>query len=357
MRLPVFISVALVWSLAAPAVAQEWVEFVSREDGFKIVFPGQPRVQQSTYTSQQGYTLPSRIHSAENGQQRFSVPSGYPEPGFFQQTMGFVDRNGNGIRYQTIYSNAYHGLGEYPVPPLTGGGRGVGAGAAGAGAAAAGTVGAAQAAPAPPAQPAPGPRFIATYVEVAPASEAQALALLRAYRDASRREEGNVKADILQQNGRRGHFAILEEWRDESAWKNHRGSARVAQFHEKLTPLRVTSYDERTHTVFAVGSSTPASGDAVMVVTHVDVVPNGLPKAREFLSAQVEASRKEAGNLRFDVLQGVRMNHFTVVEVWTNERAREAHVSASHTRTYREGLRETAVDGAPYDERLYRLVP
>jgi hypothetical protein len=247
MRLPVFITAALVWSLTAPAFAQEWVEFVNREDGFKIVFPGQPRVQQTTYTSQQGYTLPARIYSAESGQQRFlvtvvdyrgieqqgiarakacpagaepcrggqaegvigpgywkmdvrgamtfallkllqrnakvtsltwdfqdlveglllqltnnadqsrtyaalamhdnrlyivegTVPNGYPEPGFFQQAMGFVDKDGNGIRYQRIYSNAYHGLGEYPVPPLVGGGRGAGAGAAGPGAGAAGAV-------------------------------------------------------------------------------------------------------------------------------------------------------------------------------------------------------------------------
>jgi len=105
-----------------------------------------------------------------------------------------------------------------------------------------------------------------------------------------------------------------------------------------------------------VGTASNAPAEAVYVVTHVDVIPTGLPKAREFLSAQVEGSRKENGNVRFDVLQGARMNHFTVVEGWRDERAREAHISAAHSRTYREGLRETAVDGAPYDERLYRLV-
>jgi quinol monooxygenase YgiN len=220
-----------------------------------------------------------------------------------------------------------------------------------------GTLAAGRATQAAPPQPPAGPRTIVTYVEVAPASEAQAVALLKGYRDASRRDDGNLKMEILQQNGRRGHFAIIEEWRDESEWKNHRGSAHVTQFHEKLTPLRVTSYDERTHTVFAVGAPSAPPADAVQVVTHVDVVPNGLPKAREFLSAQVEASRKEMGNLRFDVLQGARMNHFTVVETWRDERAREAHVATSYSRAYREGLRETAVDGAPYDERLYRLVP
>ena len=65
-----------------------------------------------------------------------TVPKAYPEPGLFQPSMGWVDKDGNGIRYQIIYSNAYHGMGVYPVPALGGAGRGGGAGARGAGAAA-----------------------------------------------------------------------------------------------------------------------------------------------------------------------------------------------------------------------------
>ena len=53
-----------------------------------------------------------------------TVPTGYPQPGLFQQSMGWVDKDGNGIRYQTIYSNSYHAFGVYPVPPLAGRGRG-----------------------------------------------------------------------------------------------------------------------------------------------------------------------------------------------------------------------------------------
>jgi hypothetical protein len=40
-----------------------------------------------------------------------TVPAGEPEPGLFQQALGFIDENGNSIRYQTLYHN---GL---PVPP------------------------------------------------------------------------------------------------------------------------------------------------------------------------------------------------------------------------------------------------
>ena len=40
-----------------------------------------------------------------------TVPAGYPEPGLFQQSLGWLDEKGIGLRYQAVYSNAY------PAPP------------------------------------------------------------------------------------------------------------------------------------------------------------------------------------------------------------------------------------------------
>ena len=40
-----------------------------------------------------------------------TVPAGYPEPGLFQQSLGWLDENGLGLRYQSVYSN------NYPAPP------------------------------------------------------------------------------------------------------------------------------------------------------------------------------------------------------------------------------------------------
>jgi hypothetical protein len=217
---------AFVLSIGAAVFAQEWVEFVSREDRFTITFPVKPTVTQTTYKSQFGADLPARIYSAQQGQSRFSatvvdysnieailaekakscppgaetcrgggsstgpgyswadragavihatwqfmqrdakvthymwnfidlveghqlqltnnkdqsrtfvaiymhqnrlyilegtVPEGDPEPGLFQQSLGFVDNDGNGVRYRDYYDN------DYPPPPLA---RPAGAGAA-----------------------------------------------------------------------------------------------------------------------------------------------------------------------------------------------------------------------------------
>jgi hypothetical protein len=205
-------------AISAPAAAQEWTEYTSREDRFTANFPGSPQVTSSTYRSQFGADLAARVYSAALGPSRFSltvvdygplekiltekakscppgaetcsgnsspvsstgagywkvdlagaviyatwqfvqrdakvtelnwnnidlveghilhltnkdnsrtfaaiymhgdrlyiseatVPPGYPEPGLFQQSLGFIDENGRSIRYQTLY---HHGL---PVPP------------------------------------------------------------------------------------------------------------------------------------------------------------------------------------------------------------------------------------------------
>ena len=44
-----------------------------------------------------------------------TVPAKYPEPGLFQQSLGWVDKDGKRIRYTQIYSNSYHEIGRAHV--------------------------------------------------------------------------------------------------------------------------------------------------------------------------------------------------------------------------------------------------
>jgi hypothetical protein len=218
MRLISITPVLVMLSLAAPAFAQEWTEFISKEDGFRVNFPGEPKVTETTWKSEYGADLPARVYVAEVGKSRYSVtvvdygqserlltakakacpawaderctgvevvgqgywkmdiagallhatvsflqrdaklthlswnfvdlveahliqltnnadqsrtfgtismhedklyildgtvPKGYPEPGLFQQSMGYVDKEGNGIRYRSTYSNIF------PAPART----------------------------------------------------------------------------------------------------------------------------------------------------------------------------------------------------------------------------------------------
>ena len=226
MRVAVFLF-GLFLMVPGLAESQEWDQFVSKEDGFKIDFPGAPRITETQWKTEQGYMLPSRIYSVERGRERYSmtvvdysgieqlgiernkscprgaetcqgqmtgvlrpligpgyaiqdirgamtqavfmllqrdakltayhwnwqdlvegfelhltnadrsrtnayvtmhenklyviegtVPDGYPEPGLFFQSLGFVDRDGNGLRYEALYINQVHGLRLAPVPPV-----------------------------------------------------------------------------------------------------------------------------------------------------------------------------------------------------------------------------------------------
>ena len=54
------IALAFIFSISSIAAAQEWADYVTVKDGFKVMFPGQPKVTDTTWTSQQNFILPSR---------------------------------------------------------------------------------------------------------------------------------------------------------------------------------------------------------------------------------------------------------------------------------------------------------
>jgi quinol monooxygenase YgiN len=91
------------------------------------------------------------------------------------------------------------------------------------------------------------------------------------------------------------------------------------------------------------------------VVTHVDVPPPRKDECIAALKTLVADSRKEADAVRFEVFQqGNRPNHFSVVETWKNQKAYDDHITAPHTRKFRDQL--TPMSGALYDERTYKAL-
>jgi hypothetical protein len=212
---------AFAFLIAGPAAAQEWTEYQNVRDGFHALFPSEPRVTETTWKSQTGFTLPARVYSVERGRERYAmtvadytgveqlgaervktcaagsetclgtpglsgvgywkhdvrgaplyatsvlikrdmkltemywnqqdlvsgivlqltsnadesrtyayiamhemklyiveatVPKGSPEPALFVQAVGWLDKDGNRIRYRTMYSHEIHGMKEAPVP-------------------------------------------------------------------------------------------------------------------------------------------------------------------------------------------------------------------------------------------------
>ena len=198
------------------------------------------------------------------------------------------------------------------------------------------------------------PTFYAvSYVEVMPSSTAKAIATLKQYRDASRQQDGYVRYDLFEQVGRPGHFAIVETWRNQSAFDVRAAVARKPLL-DALQPIRVSDYDQRPYKTLAVGPAPPAaSSRTISVVSHVDVSQD--PRVPTMLRRLAEMSRQEEGNLRFDVLQHtMRANHFTVIETWQNQKALDAHIAAAQTKQYRDEL--APMTGSPLDERLFKAI-
>ena len=198
--------------------------------------------------------------------------------------------------------------------------------------------------------------YAVAYVDVMPSGRSAAVTALKAYRDASSREMGHIRVDLFDQVGRPGHFAVVESWRDQSAFDAHAGSPATKQFQQAIEKIRVSGYDQRPYKALSVAMPRASGGSAVHIVSHVDFAGAGaLAAAPGMLQQQAEASRREQGNVRFDVLQhAMRANHFTVVESWASQAALDAHAAAAHTRQYRDALQP--VTGSPLDERVYVAV-
>jgi quinol monooxygenase YgiN len=191
-----------------------------------------------------------------------------------------------------------------------------------------------------------------SYIDVAPAARDQAAALLRPLAEASRKDAGNLLFQILQRTAPAHQFVIVATWKDQQALDAHNAAAHNKQFRSQVAPLLIAPIDDRLCIPTFVAAQ--KSGDSsVYVVTHVDVPGNVRDKILPALEALSEQSRKEAGNLRFDVsYQKNRTNHFTVMEIWKDQAANDTHELAAHTRAFRGAL--TPITGALYDQRWYK---
>jgi len=213
-----FVPVLLLLLMPIPASAQPWIEYISRSDFFSANFPGEPKVEDITWISENETRYPGRLYSHSDGRNHYAVtvvdysdaerlnaerarncppgvqsacsgsitmgvgswivdvqgalayaiakfmvrdgarvtffgwfyqdlveglqaqvtnadesrtfaavhmhdnrlyvvdatvPRGAPQPGHFQQSLQFLDAEGNKVRYETVYSN------RYPVPKRT----------------------------------------------------------------------------------------------------------------------------------------------------------------------------------------------------------------------------------------------
>ena len=193
------------------------------------------------------------------------------------------------------------------------------------------------------------------YLEVAPADVNRAIAALKTYRQSTQKAAGIATVAVLQQIGRPNLFAIEEHWSDAAALQAHLASADVRKLRDDLQSALLAPIDDRPLAPVAVQSSTRVASDqAIYVLTHADAGA-GREMVPGMLQELAAAARRENGNVLFDgTLQPNRTNHFTVMEIWNDQKAFEAHQLADHTRRFRAAF--APLSGALYDERIYKAL-
>lgn len=193
--------------------------------------------------------------------------------------------------------------------------------------------------------------YSVSYIEVKPSARTQALALLKGYRESTRRDSSNIRLELFEQADRAGHFCIVETWRDAAAFDAKAGMRK--QLADQMEAMRTSGWDTRPYKTLSVASGPEATSKSVYVITHVDVAPD--PKVAAMLTTLATASRLEEGNIRFDVLlHTMRSNHFEVIETWQSQRALENHANAAATKKYRDDIQASL--GSPLDERIYKPI-
>jgi quinol monooxygenase YgiN len=108
----------------------------------------------------------------------------------------------------------------------------------------------------------------------------------------------------------------------------------------------------------AVGALPCAAAEAmgpVYVVTHIDLTPNNTAAGVVVIRQYAAPTLKEKSCTRFEALQqDGRPNHVTLVAIWKDRKAFDAHDGAPWTKQFREKIQPLI--GSPWDERLHALL-
>jgi quinol monooxygenase YgiN len=99
------------------------------------------------------------------------------------------------------------------------------------------------------------------------------------------------------------------------------------------------------------GAQSPAGQPPYLyAVTYLEVAPPATAEAVGLIKQVAATSRKEPGNLRYEVLQQIdRPNQFAILEAWSDQKALEAHGGGAAMTQFRDKLKPLRT--GPYDER------
>jgi quinol monooxygenase YgiN len=100
------------------------------------------------------------------------------------------------------------------------------------------------------AQPGGDALYVIVHIDIVSAKVEQGEALLRQFGAESRKDDGALSFDVLQEATRRNHFTIVEAWQSQRQFEAHEAAEHTRQFREKLYPIAGAPFDMRLHHLF-----------------------------------------------------------------------------------------------------------
>lgn len=108
-------------------------------------------------------------------------------------------------------------------------------------------------------------------------------------------------------------------------------------------------------TTNAMSQTSPAPAvaptpESPYAVTYIEVASQSAGEARKLIRAYRNSALKEAGIIQFEAFQRIGYkNHFAIVELWSNAKAREDNAGSAKGKEFRSGIAPLLITA--YDER------
>lgn len=154
---------------------------------------------------------------------------------------------------------------------------------------------------------------------------------------ASQKDAGNIEYDIYQSQTDKTQLMIFETWKDQASLDVHSAAAHFTRIVPQIANAAVGE--------MAIQSFTAASeGEQIRINCMLKVTPENVTKALGLAQELVEASRKDGGNIDYDIYQSqTTPTNLMIFETWKDQPSLDVHSSTEHFTRIVPQLQEMAV--------------
>ncbi|MBO7418365.1 MAG: antibiotic biosynthesis monooxygenase [Bacteroidaceae bacterium] len=154
---------------------------------------------------------------------------------------------------------------------------------------------------------------------------------------ASRKDKGNIDYDIYQSQTDKTQLMIFETWKDQASLDIHSAAPHFLRIVPQIANAAVGE--------MAIQSFTEAGeGNEIRINCLLKVAPENVTKALGLAQELVEASRKDGGNIDYDIYQSQNdPTQLIIFETWKDQPSLDIHSAAEHFTRIVPQLQEMAI--------------